>query len=91
MAALDKHRFSYNLWINGGVKLTKTREYSKSKGISIKEIEELGGDDVLMNHALDIVQDYIAAKRFAEAADLARLVILYQNGGVYMDGDNVVW
>ncbi|CDW75833.1 UNKNOWN [Stylonychia lemnae] len=91
VATMNQHGFSYNLWVNGEAKLTKTRQYAQKIGITIREIDELRGDDILSNQAIDIVQEYIAAKRFAEASDLARLVIVHRFGGVYLDGDNVVF
>ncbi|CDW83311.1 UNKNOWN [Stylonychia lemnae] len=91
VAALNQHGFSYNLWVNGEAKLNKTREWAESLGMKIRDIEELRGDDALANQALDVAKEYIADKQFAAAADVTRVIIVHKQGGVYIDGDQVVW
>lgn len=80
----DGQQWHYYLWTNDESLIPKTVESLKNLGITIKNINELSSlSNQLQKNILELIDDHL----FAIASDALRILILLDNGGVYIDVD----
>lgn len=76
-----------SLWTNDQSQLPETKDWADSLGIETRNLDELGATfsdyEGLFNVTL---QDNVVM-----ASDLARFLILYERGGLYLDFDQVLY
>ncbi|CDW91432.1 UNKNOWN [Stylonychia lemnae] len=88
-ATLSKHNFTSYLWTNNIDVLPETQKWALKQGVIMRELSEFSS---VKEHKpiLDEIDRSIELKQFAGGADIARLLILYELGGLYTDQDHQI-
>ena len=70
-------------WTNDKTAIPRTVAWFASHGMQVRDTHDLPSYDAIIAQAMDEYTEF----RFAAAADIIRLVILNDIGGLYMDID----
>ncbi|CDW71622.1 UNKNOWN [Stylonychia lemnae] len=86
---LTKHNFTTYLWTNKIDAIPETQKWAQKQGIIMRELSEF---ESMEEHrpVLEEIDRAIEQKNYAGGADIARLLILYEIGGLYTDQDHQI-
>eukprot|EP00347_Sterkiella_histriomuscorum_P018359 403345806 len=77
------HKWEHYLWTNDIKAIPKTVKWFEEHGMKVRELHTLPSYDEVITKSMDKYMEF----RFGAAADIARQVILYDEGGLYLDID----
>ncbi|CDW86179.1 UNKNOWN [Stylonychia lemnae] len=86
---LKKYNFTITLWVNSVELIPRTKQWADTNGILVRELKEFDGVEEYKS-IMDEIYLSIEQKKFAQGADIARLLIMYVYGGVYADQDHQI-
>lgn len=78
--------WKYHIWTNDKSVLPETVKWANAKGIIVREVTELGFYPEYESIFLQMVDENVVM-----ATDLARFLIVYELGGMYLDTDQVIY
>ncbi|CDW72737.1 UNKNOWN [Stylonychia lemnae] len=89
-AQYQGYKWSHYLWVQDKQKVPETIKLFKNFGVITKELKELDGfhDGRVQNQYQYYMKDLRAV---AAASDLIRVLIVYEQGGLYFDNDYTFW
>ncbi len=79
----DGHKWTHYLWTNDKKAIPRSVKWFEDNGHIVRELHELPSFDKTIAKIMD---EYYPV-RFGAAADVARQVIIYDEGGLYLDID----
>lgn len=82
-----KLKWKHYLWVNDKTLIPKTIAYVESEGYEVRELKELKSMDSVLTEALEDYTTVRERRAAGAAADIARMAVLYEMGGIYMDFD----
>lgn len=80
------YAYEHYLWTNDKSAIPKTVEVFEANGIKVRDLRELPSYDAEIAKVID----KYTISRFGAAADIARQIVIYDEGGVYLDIDAFV-
>ncbi|CDW84632.1 UNKNOWN [Stylonychia lemnae] len=83
-ASINSGKWEHYLWTNDKSAIPKTVKWFEQNGIKVRELRELPSYDLIFDR---MIEEYSVGK-FAAAADVARMIIMNDEGGLYLDIDS---
>ena len=82
-----RFKWTHYFWVNDKKLIPKTIAYVESEGYQVREFKELKSMDATLSEAMEEYTTVRERRAAGAAADFARLEVLFEMGGFYMDFD----